>query len=179
MPTTPAAIATGSPESTYAGKRIAHLGGNAADIAVSAALTATVSEILFASLGGAAFVMCKMPGQSAELIDGGDAMPTLPRSSQETPRVGLRPRLPTGTASRSVAVTPPLGYPAHWPLWNSPGNAMAVCHGARLLRRPWNFHAVATQQARPWPHGLRCRARCFFFPNRQAEPVSSQTEKPQ
>ena len=78
MPTTPAAIATGSPESTYAGKRIAHLGGNAADIAVSAALTATVSEILFASLGGAAFVMCKMPGQSAELIDGGDAMPTLP-----------------------------------------------------------------------------------------------------
>ncbi|MEE3033381.1 MAG: gamma-glutamyltransferase [Planctomycetota bacterium] len=86
MPTTPAAIATGSPESTAAGKRIAHLGGNAADIAVGAALTATVSEILFASLGGAAFVMCKMPGQSAELIDGGDAMPTLPPVESRDPK---------------------------------------------------------------------------------------------
>ena len=86
MPTTPAAIATGSPESTSAGERIAHLGGNAADIAVAAALTATVSEILFASLGGAAFVMCKKAGQSAELIDGGDVMPTLPPIESRDPK---------------------------------------------------------------------------------------------
>ena len=96
MPTTPAAIATGSPESTSAGKQIAHLGGNAADIAVGAALTATVSEILFPSLGGAAFVMCKKAGQSAELIDGGDVMPTLPPIESRDPKGWFTPKIAYG-----------------------------------------------------------------------------------
>ncbi len=85
MSTTPTAISTGSPESTAAGQRVAELGGNAVDIAVAAALTATVSEILFCSLGGSAYVMIHEPGHPAELIDGGDAMPTVPPVDQRDP----------------------------------------------------------------------------------------------
>jgi gamma-glutamyltranspeptidase/glutathione hydrolase len=85
MATKSCAISSGSPETTAAGQRIAELGGNAVDIAVGAALTATVAEILFCSLGGSAYIMLHIPGHSAELIDGGDAMPSVPPADQRNP----------------------------------------------------------------------------------------------
>jgi gamma-glutamyltranspeptidase/glutathione hydrolase len=74
--TTPVAISADSPLTTKAGVQIAQLGGNAVDIAVGAALAATLSEILMCSLGGSAFLMIHKPGQPPELIDGADAMPS-------------------------------------------------------------------------------------------------------
>ncbi|MGB3402741.1 MAG: gamma-glutamyltransferase [Microcoleaceae cyanobacterium] len=73
---TAAAIAADSPLTVAAGVQIAELGGNAVDIAVAAALAATLSEILMCSLGGSAFLMIQMPGKAVELIDGADAMPS-------------------------------------------------------------------------------------------------------
>ncbi|MGB3531920.1 MAG: gamma-glutamyltransferase [Microcoleaceae cyanobacterium] len=73
---TAAAIAADSPLTVGAGVQIAELGGNAIDIAVAAALAATLSEILMCSLGGSAFLMVQMPGKPVELIDGADAMPS-------------------------------------------------------------------------------------------------------
>ncbi len=70
-----AAIAADSRFTAAAGARIARQGGNAVDIAVAAALAATVSEVLMCSLGGAGFFMVRMPGQPAELIEGADAFP--------------------------------------------------------------------------------------------------------
>ena len=60
------------------GRQLAEMGGNAVDIAVGAALAATVSEALMCSLGGSAFIAIKRPGQAPELIDGADAMPCIP-----------------------------------------------------------------------------------------------------
>ncbi|MHC4990337.1 MAG: gamma-glutamyltransferase, partial [Planctomycetota bacterium] len=77
---TPVAIAADSPFTTAAGARVAQEGGNAADIAVAAALTATVSEVLMCSIGGSGFVMVRRAGQPPELIDGADAMPTRPET---------------------------------------------------------------------------------------------------
>ncbi len=74
--TTAAAIAADSPLTVTAGVHIAELGGNAVDIAVAAALAATLSEILMCSLGGSAFLMIQMSGKPVELIDGADAMPS-------------------------------------------------------------------------------------------------------
>ena len=72
---TRAVIATGSPEAAAAGAQIAHEGGNAVDIAVAAALAASITETLMCSLGGSAFVMARVDGHDAELFDGGDAVP--------------------------------------------------------------------------------------------------------
>ena len=71
------AISSGAPETTDAGVRVVKLGGNAVDVAVASAITATVSEILMTSLGGSAFVMIHRPGRDAELIDGADMMPAV------------------------------------------------------------------------------------------------------
>ncbi len=78
MTTTRAAIASESPYTVDAGRRIAEAGGNAVDIAVACAITATVSETIMCSLGGSAFIALKIPGQPPELIDGADAMPDVP-----------------------------------------------------------------------------------------------------
>lgn len=75
---TPAAIASESPHTVQVGRQLAEMGGNAVDIAVGAALAATVSEALMCSLGGSAFIAIKRPGQAPELIDGADAMPFIP-----------------------------------------------------------------------------------------------------
>ena len=96
MAITPSAISTGSPEATAAGERIAELGGNAVDIAVSAALTATVAEICFCSLGGSAYLMLHVPGHSAEVIDGGDAMPSVPPADQRDPNGWFTAKIPYG-----------------------------------------------------------------------------------
>ena len=72
-----AAIASESPYTVAAGRQLAEAGGNAVDIAVGAALAATVSEALMCSLGGSAFICIKLPGHPPELIDGADAMPRL------------------------------------------------------------------------------------------------------
>lgn len=74
-PPSRAAIAGSSLPTVQAGARIAREGGNAVDIAVAAALTATASEILQCSLGGSGFVMLHVPGAEPELIEGADAMP--------------------------------------------------------------------------------------------------------
>jgi gamma-glutamyltranspeptidase / glutathione hydrolase len=77
---TAVAISSESPCTVAAGREIAEMGGNAVDIAVGAALTATVSEALMCSLGGSAFINIKLPGGQAELIDGADAMPHIPEA---------------------------------------------------------------------------------------------------
>ncbi|WP_428263481.1 gamma-glutamyltransferase [Haliangium sp.] len=73
------AVAAGSEGAVAAGLRVAELGGNAVDVAVSTAVTAMVSEILMCSLGGSAFVMIHIPDRVSELIEGADAMPGLGR----------------------------------------------------------------------------------------------------
>ena len=80
MPATAAAISSESPYTVEAGRQLAAIGGNAVDIAVGAALAATVSEALMCSLGGSAFSAIKVPGQAPELIDGADAMPHIPEA---------------------------------------------------------------------------------------------------
>lgn len=75
---TPLAIAAESPATVAAGREVAARGGNAVDIAVGAALAATVTEPLMCSLGGSAFINLKLPGMAPELIDGADAMPRVP-----------------------------------------------------------------------------------------------------
>jgi gamma-glutamyltranspeptidase/glutathione hydrolase len=75
---TPVAIASESPHTVGAGRQLAEMGGNAVDIAVGSALTATVSEALMCSLGGSAFINIKFPGCDPELIDGADMMPQIP-----------------------------------------------------------------------------------------------------
>lgn len=77
---TPVAIASESRHTVEAGRQLAEMGGNAVDIAVSCALTATVSEALMCSLGGSAFINIKQPGKDPELIDGADAMPHIPEA---------------------------------------------------------------------------------------------------
>ena len=79
MSTTRAAIAGSTSATVEAGARIARLGGNAVDIAVAAALTATAAEVLMCSLGGSGFIMLHLPGGAPELIEGADAMPGLSR----------------------------------------------------------------------------------------------------
>ncbi|MEM7457477.1 MAG: gamma-glutamyltransferase [Planctomycetota bacterium] len=69
------AIAVDSPLTADAAAQVARQGGNAVDVAVAAALAATVSETLMCSLGGAGFVTIRMPGKPAEVIDGGDMVP--------------------------------------------------------------------------------------------------------
>jgi gamma-glutamyltranspeptidase / glutathione hydrolase len=69
-----AAIAAGSEHTRAAGERLLELGGNAVDIAVGAAMTAMVSEILMCSPGGSAMVMVRV-GRVTELIEGCDVMP--------------------------------------------------------------------------------------------------------
>jgi gamma-glutamyltranspeptidase/glutathione hydrolase len=69
-----AAIAAGSGPTLAAGERLLELGGNAVDIAVGAAMTAMVAEMLMCSYGGSAMVMLRV-GRVTELIEGCDAMP--------------------------------------------------------------------------------------------------------
>ncbi|HWN67598.1 MAG TPA: gamma-glutamyltransferase [Haliangium sp.] len=80
-----AAIAAGSEHTRAAGERLLELGGNVVDIAVGAALTAMVSEILMCSHGGSALVMLRV-GRVTELIEGCDAMP-----GQRPPRPSWAP----------------------------------------------------------------------------------------
>ncbi len=88
---TQAAIAADSNLTAAAGARIARQGGNVVDIAVAAALAATVSEVLMCSLGGAGFFMVRMPGKPAELIEGADAFPS-----------GMKKPVPGSDAWRAV-----------------------------------------------------------------------------
>ena len=71
-----AAIAVDAPLTRDAAVRIARSGGNAVDITVAAALTATLSETLMCSLGGSGFLMVQRPGRPPELIDGADVVPS-------------------------------------------------------------------------------------------------------
>jgi len=75
-PPTAAAIAADSPHTAEAGLAMARAGGNAVDIAVAAALTATLAEILMASLAGSGFLVLDLPGGPIEVIDGADAVPS-------------------------------------------------------------------------------------------------------
>lgn len=75
---TPVAIAAESPHTVEAGRMVAEMGGSAVDIAVGAALAATVSESLMCSLGGSAFINVKVPGGAPQLFDGADVMPPVP-----------------------------------------------------------------------------------------------------
>lgn len=84
-----AAIAAGSEHTLAAGERLLELGGNAVDIAVGAAMTAMIAEILMCSPGGSAMVMLRV-GHVTELIDGCDAMP------------GQGPPRPDGEPDRAI-----------------------------------------------------------------------------
>jgi gamma-glutamyltranspeptidase/glutathione hydrolase len=93
---TKAAITADSQMTAAAGARVAELGGNAVDIAVAAALAATVSEVLMCSLGGSGFFMVKMPGQPAELIEGADAFPRVNKIPQKGTDAWREVHLPYG-----------------------------------------------------------------------------------
>ena len=93
---TRAAISTASPFVTSAGARIARQGGNAVDIAASAALAATVAEVLMCSLGGSAFFMIHFPGQAPELIDGVDMLPGVARTPVKDSAAWQKVYLPYG-----------------------------------------------------------------------------------
>jgi len=82
-PPTAAAIAADSPHTAEAGVAMARAGGNAVDIAVAAALTATLAEILMASLAGSGFLLLDLPGRPIEAIDGADAVPSGHRLGRE------------------------------------------------------------------------------------------------
>jgi gamma-glutamyltranspeptidase/glutathione hydrolase len=71
-----AAIAVDAPLTSAAAVAIAEAGGNAVDITVAAALTATLSETLMCSLGGSGFLMVQTAGRPPELIDGADVVPS-------------------------------------------------------------------------------------------------------
>jgi len=73
---TRAAIAVDAPLTRDAAAAIAEAGGNAVDITVAAALTATLSETLMCSLGGSGFLMVQRAGCPPELIDGADVVPS-------------------------------------------------------------------------------------------------------
>jgi gamma-glutamyltranspeptidase/glutathione hydrolase len=93
---TKVAITSGSQYTVDAGARLAELGGNAVDIAVGAALAATVSEALMCSLGGSAFLNIKLPNQDAVLIDGADAMPSVPNFQGSLPDSWKTAHVPYG-----------------------------------------------------------------------------------
>jgi gamma-glutamyltranspeptidase/glutathione hydrolase len=82
-PPTRAAIAADSPLTVQAGVAIAEAGGNGVDIAVAAALTASLAEILMCSLGGSGFLLLETPGSPPEAIDGADAVPSGHRHGAE------------------------------------------------------------------------------------------------
>ncbi|MCB9091533.1 MAG: gamma-glutamyltransferase [Halobacteriovoraceae bacterium] len=77
------AIAADAPSTVAAGVRIAEQGGNAADIALCCAITATLTEVLMCSLGGSAFISIKKPGAEPVVYDGCDAMPTVSNEVKE------------------------------------------------------------------------------------------------
>ena len=111
MTTTHAAIAADSPFTLEAGCRIAREGGNAVDIALASALTATVSEILMCSLGGSAFLMIRMPGQKPELTDGADAVPSVPDSTSDRAISWRAAHLPYGDGIEVMAGHASVGVP--------------------------------------------------------------------
>lgn len=75
MSRTRAIVAAASSLTAEAGMSIAHLGGNAADIAISAAVAATVAEIFMCSLAGAAFITFRSPRGVLEVIEGSERIP--------------------------------------------------------------------------------------------------------
>lgn len=77
------AIAADSPLTVAAGVAVAEAGGNAIDVAVACALSASMAEVLMASLGGSAFVMLQKPGSPAECIDGADRVPLDPWAASD------------------------------------------------------------------------------------------------
>lgn len=129
MTPTKAAIAADSPYTVQAATRLAREGGNVVDIAVGAALAATVAEPLMCSLGGAGFFMLRPAGKAAELIDGADAVPTI----HERP-------VPESDAWRTV----------HLPY----GDGIAVKAGAASVAVPGTLAAADTAWKRhgqlPW-----------------------------
>ena len=62
-------IASGHPETTLAADEVLGSGGNAADAAIAAALTATVAEPLLCSLGGGAHGLVQRAGRAPVALD--------------------------------------------------------------------------------------------------------------
>jgi gamma-glutamyltranspeptidase/glutathione hydrolase len=69
------ALATSTCEATVAGIEIAQAGGNAFDVAVTAAFNLLVSNVLMCSAGGGGFASIRHPDGRVEIIDFFDAMP--------------------------------------------------------------------------------------------------------
>jgi gamma-glutamyltranspeptidase/glutathione hydrolase len=100
---TNAAIAADSKLTAAAGARIARQGGNAVDIAVGAAMAATVAEVLMCSLGGSGFFMVQMPGKPAELIEGADARPAIHELPKKNSSAWREVHLPYGDGTDVMA----------------------------------------------------------------------------
>jgi gamma-glutamyltranspeptidase / glutathione hydrolase len=69
------AAAAGTPYAAEAAAETYHAGGNAADAAVAAAASVSVTEPLMSSIGGGGFALVRDSAGGAELIDYYDAMP--------------------------------------------------------------------------------------------------------
>lgn len=81
------------------------------DMAVAAALVATISETLMCSLGGSAFLMIRLPGQEPWLFDGSDVTPRLPAPPEPDSPAWKRVHLPYGDGIEVVAGHASVGVP--------------------------------------------------------------------
>ena len=136
---TKAAIAADSPSTAAAGARIAREGGNAVDIAVSAALAAAVAEPLMCSLGGSAFFMVRPAEKPAELIEGADVVPTINEPPTAESSAWRTAHLPYGDGIDVKAGPHRSPSLECRPRPKRHGNAMADYRGARLLHRRSNW----------------------------------------
>ena len=102
------AIAADSLHTIETGKWIAEQGGNAADVAVGAAITATLAEVLMTSFGGSAFFNNMDQHGKLAVIEGADMMPSIPRhkipKSLEKAYIDYGDGIEVNTSYQSIAV---------------------------------------------------------------------------
>lgn len=136
-------IAAGTPTTVAVGAEIARQGGNAVDIAVGAALAATVCESMICSIAGSGFVMIHRRGEGSELIEGADAMPGLGADPGASPS-WRKVHVPYGDGieimAGHAAVAVPGVLAALASAWERHGSmpwADLVAPAARLARDGW------------------------------------------
>ncbi|ACY16002.1 gamma-glutamyltransferase [Haliangium ochraceum] len=162
---TRAAIAASSAPTRAAGERLAELGGNAVDIAVGAAITATVAELLSCSLAGSAMILVHRPGAAPACVDGACALPGLAHHGPLRPGDMRELRVDAGTSAGTSMDEPALALRVGHASVAVPGAlaAFAEC-SQRFGALPWReLVAPARELARGGapltPHAARWLAR--------------------
>ena len=169
-----AVIAAGTPMTAKAGARIARLGGNAVDIAVGAALTATVAEILMCSIAGSGFVMIYRRGKGAELIEGADAMPGIGAARSGEAPAWRKVHIPYGDGIEVMAghgsVAVPGVLAALETAWKRHGSlpwAELIAPGLELSRTGWPMAPASLSWLEMNGEGVfshQAESRAWFYP---------------